>query len=48
MKTSSLLDLNTFNGKKKIANTHNTKLLGLILDNAFSWNGHIYSVAVMH
>jgi hypothetical protein len=41
-KTSSLLDLNIMHGNKKIVNTHNTKFLGLILDNTFSWKVHIY------
>jgi hypothetical protein len=40
-KSSSLLDLNIFHMKKKMANTHNIKFLGLILDSAFSWKVHI-------
>jgi hypothetical protein len=36
-KTSSLLDLNIIHGNKKIVNIHNTKFLGLTLDNTFSW-----------
>jgi hypothetical protein len=43
-KTSSLLDLNIFRGNKKIVNAHNTKFLGLILDNIFSWKVHIDTV----
>jgi hypothetical protein len=43
-KTSSLLDLNIMHGNKKIVNTHNTKFLGLILDNTFSWLVHIDSI----
>jgi hypothetical protein len=39
-----LLDVNIFHGEKKIADTHNTKFLGLILDSAFSWEVHIDSV----
>jgi hypothetical protein len=41
MKTSSLLDLNIIYGNKKIDNTYNTKFLGLILDDTFSWKTHI-------
>jgi hypothetical protein len=39
IKTSSLLDLK-YNARKK-ENTHNTKFLGLILDDTFSWKIHI-------
>jgi hypothetical protein len=43
-KTSSLLDLNIMHGDKKIVNTHNTKFIGLMLDNTFSWKVHIDSI----
>jgi hypothetical protein len=43
-KTSSLLDLNIFQGNKKIVNIQYTKFLGLILDNTFSWKVHIDSL----
>jgi hypothetical protein len=42
--SNSIFDLNIFYKKKKIANTHNTKFLGLTLDNTFSWKVHIESV----
>jgi hypothetical protein len=42
-KTSSIFDLNIFHGNKHINNVHNTKFLGLTLDNTFSWKIHIYS-----
>jgi hypothetical protein len=45
-KTSSLIDLNIFHGNKKINNVHNTKFLGLKLDNTFSWKIHIDTVVL--
>jgi hypothetical protein len=43
-KTSSLIDLNIMNGNKKIVNICNIKLLGLTLDNTFSWMTHVDTV----
>jgi hypothetical protein len=40
-KNNSLLDYNIMHSNKKIVNIHNTKFLGLILDNALSWKIHI-------
>jgi hypothetical protein len=40
-KTSSLIDLHVMCNNKEIANTCNTKFLGLTLDNIFSWKNHI-------
>jgi hypothetical protein len=36
-KANALLHLNIMHRNKKIVNIHNTKFLGLILDNTFSW-----------
>jgi hypothetical protein len=43
-KTSSLIDLHVMCKNKKIANTCNTKFLGLTLDNTFSWKNHIDTI----
>jgi len=43
-KNSSLIDLNITHGNKKIANTCNTKFLGLTLDNTLSWKIHIDTI----
>jgi hypothetical protein len=43
-KTSSLIDLHVMYKNKAIANTCNTKFLG-ITDNTFSWKNHIYAIA---
>jgi hypothetical protein len=40
-KTSSLIYLHIMCKNKEIANTCNTKFLGLTLDNTFSWKNHI-------
>jgi hypothetical protein len=40
-KTSSLIHLHIMYKNKEIANTCNTKFLGLSLDNTFSWKNHI-------
>jgi hypothetical protein len=45
-KTSSLIYLNIFHENKKISNVHNTKFLGLTLDNTFSWKIHIDTVVL--
>jgi hypothetical protein len=43
-KTSSLIDLHIMYKNKEIANTCNTKFLGLALDNTFSWKNHIDAI----
>jgi hypothetical protein len=43
-KTSSLIDLHVKYKNKEIANTSNTKYLGLTLDNPFSWENHIDTI----
>jgi hypothetical protein len=43
-KSNSLIDINIMLGNKKIVNVHNTKFLGLILDNALSWKMHIDTI----
>jgi mannose/fructose/N-acetylgalactosamine-specific phosphotransferase system component IID len=43
-KTSSLIDLHVMCKNKEIANTCNTKFLGLTLDNTFSWKNHIDTI----
>jgi hypothetical protein len=40
-KNSSLIDFNIMHGNKKIANTCNTKFLGLKLNNRLSWKTHV-------
>jgi hypothetical protein len=45
-KTCSLIDLNIFHGNKKINNVHNTKFLGLTLDNTFSWKIYVDTVVL--
>jgi hypothetical protein len=40
-KTSSIIDLHVMYKNKEIANTCNTKFLGLALNNTFSWKNHI-------
>jgi hypothetical protein len=44
-KTSSLTALHVTYKNKEIANTSNTKFLGLTLDNTFSWKNHIDTTA---
>jgi hypothetical protein len=43
-KTSSLIDLHVMYKNKEIANTSNTKLHRLTLDNTFSWTNHIDAI----
>jgi hypothetical protein len=43
-KTSSLIDLHVMYKNKEMANTYNTKFLGLTLDNTFSCKNHIDTV----
>jgi exonuclease III len=43
-KNNLLLDLNIMHRNKEIVNIHNTKFLGLILDNTLSWKIHIDSI----
>jgi hypothetical protein len=43
-KTSSLVDLHVMYKNKEIANTCNTKFLGLTLDNTFSWKNHVDTI----
>ena len=43
-KNSPLIDLNIMHGNKKIANTCNTKFLGLTLDSMLSWKTHIHTI----
>jgi hypothetical protein len=43
-KTSSLKDLHVMCKNKEIANTCNTKFLGLTLDNIFSWKSHVDAI----
>jgi len=40
-KNSSSTDFNIMHENKKIPNVYNTKFLGQMLDNTFSWNTHI-------
>jgi hypothetical protein len=39
-KTSTLIDLHVMYKNKEMANTSNSKFLGLTLDNTFSWKNH--------
>jgi len=43
-KNSSSIDFNFICGNKKIANVHNTKFLGLTLDNTLSWRTDIDTI----
>jgi hypothetical protein len=43
-KTSPLIDLHIMYKNKEIANTSDTKFLGLTLDNTFSWKNHIDAI----
>jgi hypothetical protein len=43
-KPNSLIDLHVMCKNKDIANTCNTKFLGLTLDNTFSWRNHIDTI----
>jgi hypothetical protein len=43
-KTSILIDLHVTYKNREIANTSNTKFLGLPLDNSFSWKNHIDTI----
>jgi hypothetical protein len=45
-KTSSLIDLHVMCKNKGIANTCNTKFLGLIVDNTFTWKNHIETIVL--
>jgi hypothetical protein len=42
--TTSLIDLHVMYKNKEIANTSNTKFLGLTLGNTFSWKNHIDTI----
>jgi hypothetical protein len=43
-KTISPIDLHVTYKNKEIANTSNTKFLGLTLGNTFSWNNHVETI----
>jgi hypothetical protein len=43
-KDSSWIDLNITHGNKKMANIHNTKFLGITLDNTLCWKTHIDTI----
>jgi hypothetical protein len=43
-KTCSLIDLHVMYKNKGMANTSNTKFLGLTMDNTFSWKNHIDTI----